>query len=182
MLHLAARALYRCLPVSSTLDSGMCLIRASRLLRDAPLECKTKTEGPRQCNAAVNRTVVLFAGIQRRRRRIAPTRGGWQPNQGPPPTGRQISTAISARSARALVQRAARRPAPLAAKKTQGSQSDFPSTARRSTTRRFRSVQVPSRRLTWRSTGPTTACHPGRATALPHHRPHGQGVTPPRAG
>jgi len=155
----------------------MRLIRASRLLRDAPLECKIKTEGPRQWNTAVHRTVVLFAGIQRRRRCIAPPRRGWQPNQGPPPTGRQISTAISARSARALVQRAARRPAPLAAKKTQGSQSDFPSTARRSTTRRFRSVQVPSRRLTWRSTGPATAYRPWASISF-WPKP----AMPPRAG
>ena len=76
IIRLAAGLPFRLRPVSSTLDSGMRLIRASRLLRDAPLECKTKTEGPRQCNAAVNRTVVLFAGIQRRRRRIAPTRRG----------------------------------------------------------------------------------------------------------
>ena len=36
--------------------------------------------------------------------------------------------------------------------------------------------------LTYRSTGPATAWHPGRTAALVHHRPRGQGATPPRAG
>ena len=164
-------------PVSSTLDSGMRLIRANRLLRGTPLECKTKTERPRQRNAAVHRSAVLFAGIHRRRRRIAPARRAWQSNQGQPPTGRQSSTTISARSARAPIQRAASRSAPLAAMSTQVSQSAFPSRARRSKTRPSRSVQAPNRCLTWRSTGPATACRPWASISF-----WPKSATPSRAG
>jgi len=172
-----AKPSFRRRPVNSTLDSGMRLIRASDLLRDAPLECKTKTERPRQWNTAVHRSAVLFADIHRRRRRIAPARRAWQSNQGPPPTGRQSSTTISARSARAPVQCAARRSALLAATSTQVSQSAFPSRARRSTTRPSRSVQAPNRCLTWRSTGPATACRPWASISF-WPKP----VTPSRAG
>ena len=172
-----ARASRRIGPVSSTLDSGIRLIRARPPPRGAPLEYKTKTERPRQWNAAVHRSAVLFAGIQRRRRRIEPTRRAWQSNQGPPPTGRQISAAISARSARAPVLRTARRPALLAATSTQRPQSAFPSRARRSTTGPPRSVQALNRRLTWRSTGPATAYRPWASISF-WPKP----ATPSRAG
>jgi hypothetical protein len=36
--------------------------------------------------------------------------------------------------------------------------------------------------LTWRSTGPATAWHPGREAAKVHHLPRGQGAMPTRAG
>ena len=144
----------------------MRLIRASRLLQGAPLECKTRTKRPRQWNAAVHRSLVLFAGILRRRRRIAPTRRARKSNHGPPPRGRQISIAISAWPARAPAQRAVRRSASFVATPTQGWQSAFQSRARRSTTRLSRSAQALNRRLTWRSTGPSTACQPWAAISF----------------
>ncbi len=178
-----AKPSFRRRPVNSTLDRGARVIRTSRLHRTSAYECKTKTNPPRQRNLGAHRSNTVFDSIRKMTttHRATVTRlavkSGYAAHR-----AANGEPEFAARAACSSGQRPARQSMASTAVSAHGLNFNFAPRASRGTTHSWRLAKAQNRRLTWRSTGPATACHPGRAAALAHHRPHGQGVTPHRAG
>jgi hypothetical protein len=195
-MHLAAKAPFRCRPVSSTLDSRARSSpeRSSDIDAGAPkaisetapvpsmqgprtqprLTTATRCQVPRSCTVS---PPISLAHKGASRRRAAP--------------GSQSKVRRSRREGNSVLSPTCSSPARIAESHDIGgacggrmarSAQRLSAWPRSCTRWQCSTLRRQDCCLTLRSTGPPTACRTGREAVLVHHPPRGQCVTPPSAG